>query len=124
MSERVAEHYPELDRDLMLAGAFLHDIGKIKELDFDQKIDYTNEGRLLGHVVLGVSLVDEKLAELENIPQELELRLKHLVLSHHGEFEFGSPKRPKFLEAYALHLIDDLDAKMNGLSRFMEKDRM
>jgi 3'-5' exoribonuclease len=123
MSERVTEHYLELDRDLMLAGAFLHDIGKIKELHFDRKIDYTDEGRLLGHLVLGVSLVDEKLVDLKDISQELELRLKHLILSHHGEFEFGSPKRPKFLEAYALHLIDDLDAKMNGLSRFMERDR-
>jgi len=123
MSERITEHYPELDRDLMLAGAFLHDLGKIKELHFDRKIDYTDEGRLLGHIVLGVSLMDEKLAGLKDIPQELDLRLKHLILSHHGEFEFGSPKRPKFLEAYALHLIDDLDAKMNGLSRFMERDK-
>ena len=106
-----------------MAGAFLHDIGKIKELHFDRNIDYTDEGRLLGHVVLGVSLVEEKLADLKDFPQELELRLKHLILSHHGEFEFGSPKRPKFLEAYALHLIDDLDAKMNGLSRFMERDK-
>ena len=123
MSRYIIEHYPELNRDVMLAGAFLHDIGKIKELHFERKIDYTDEGRLLGHIVLGVELMDEKLMGLKDFPRELALRLKHLILSHHGQFEFGSPKRPKFLEAYALHLIDDLDAKMNGLSRFMERDR-
>jgi 3'-5' exoribonuclease len=123
MSLDIIEHYPELDRDVMLAGAFLHDIGKIDELRFDRKIEYTDEGRLLGHVVQGVVLVNEKLMDLKEFPKELALRLKHLVLSHHGQFEFGSPKRPKFLEAYALHLIDDLDAKMNGLRRFMERDR-
>ena len=123
MSQYVLEHYPELDRDILLAGAFLHDIGKTRELQFDRRIDYTDEGRLLGHVVLGVALVDEKLEGLKDFPEDISLRLKHLILSHHGEFEFGSPKRPKFLEAYALHMIDDLDAKINGLGRFMERDR-
>ncbi|MDD5206611.1 MAG: HD domain-containing protein [Desulfobacterales bacterium] len=119
----VASHYPELDKDLLLTGAFLHDIGKVKELSFERKIDYTDEGRLLGHIILGVSMVEEKLGTMKNFPPELELRLKHLILSHHGEYEFGSPKRPKCLEAFALHLIDDLDAKMNGLDRFMKRDR-
>jgi 3'-5' exoribonuclease len=123
MAVRAAEHYPELDGDLLLTAAFLHDIGKIRELKTDLQIDYTDEGRLLGHVVLGATMVDEKLYGLKDFPQELALRLKHLILSHHGEYEFGSPKRPKFLEAFALHLIDDLDAKMNGISRFMKKDR-
>ena len=122
MAIKVAEHYPRLDKELLLAGAFLHDIGKIKELKLHLQIDYTDEGRLLGHVVLGVEMVDEKLDELKQFPQELAARLKHLILSHHGQYEFGSPKRPKFLEAFALNLIDDLDAKINGLSRFMEKD--
>ena len=123
MATLVAEHYPELDRDLLLTAAFLHDIGKTRELKADLQIDYTDEGRLLGHVVLGIAMVDEKLHRLRDFPQDLALRLKHLILSHHGEYEFGSPKRPKFLEAFALHLIDDLDAKMNGISRFMQKDR-
>ncbi|MCP4666329.1 MAG: CRISPR-associated endonuclease Cas3'' [Deltaproteobacteria bacterium] len=123
MAAQVAGHYPELDRDLLVTAAFLHDIGKTRELKADLQIDYTDEGRLLGHVVLGAAMVDEKLYHLKDFPQELALRLKHLILSHHGEYEFGSPKRPKFLEAFALHLIDDLDAKMNGISRFMQKDR-
>jgi 3'-5' exoribonuclease len=123
MATQVADHYSRLDRDLLVTAAFLHDIGKIKELRSGLKIDYTDEGRLLGHVVLGVDMVDEKLQELKGFPRELAIRLKHLLLSHHGEYAFGSPKRPKFLEAFALHLIDDLDAKINGLGRFMERDR-
>ncbi len=123
MAVRVAEHYPQLDRDLLLAGAFLHDVGKIRELSYSLLIDYTDEGRLLGHLALGAQMVDEKISEIKDFPKDTSILLKHLILSHHGEFEFGSPKRPKFLEAFALHLIDDLDAKLNGLSRFMEKDK-
>jgi 3'-5' exoribonuclease len=123
MAKSVADHYPELDRDVLLTGAFLHDLGKVRELKFEPQIDYSDEGRLVGHLSLGVAMVDEKLAGLKDFPDEIAIRLKHLILSHHGEYAFGSPKRPKFLEAFALHLIDDLDAKMNGLSRFMEKDR-
>jgi 3'-5' exoribonuclease len=119
----VTAHYPRLNRDLLLAGAFLHDVGKVRELSFERRIDYTDEGRLLGHILLGLAMVDEKLAGLKGFPQETALRLKHLISSHHGEYAFGSPKRPKFLEAFALHLMDDLDAKMNGISRFMERDR-
>jgi len=123
MAVKVAAHYPLLDRDLLITSAFLHDIGKMRELEFDRRIDYTDEGRLLGHVMLGAAMLDEKLSELKEFPRQLAVRLKHLVLSHHGQYEFGSPKRPKFLEAFALNLIDDLDAKINGLARFMEKDR-
>ncbi|MBW2028112.1 MAG: HD domain-containing protein [Deltaproteobacteria bacterium] len=123
MCRSVADHYRELDRDLLLAGAFLHDIGKTREMSWGYQIDYTDEGRLLGHIVLGVTMLEEKLEGIKRFPGELKLRLKHLILSHHGHFEFGSPKRPKFLEAYALHLVDDLDAKLNGLGRFMERDQ-
>ena len=123
MAVKVAAHYPLLDRDLLVTSAFLHDIGKMKELSFDRRIDYTDEGRLLGHIMLGAAMLDEKLFELKKFPRPLAVRLKHLILSHHGQYEFGSPKRPKFLEAFALNLIDDLDAKINGLGRFMEKDR-
>jgi len=124
MAIKVAEHYLKLDRDLMVTAAFLHDIGKIRELNLERQIAYTDEGRLLGHVVLGSAMLDEKLGELSNFPRDLAIRLRHLILSHHGQYEFGSPKQPKFLEAFALHLIDDLDAKINGLARFMEKDRL
>ena len=106
----------------MITGAFLHDIGKIKEFKYDIRIEYSDEGRLLGHLVLGVDMLEEKLARTKNFPKETALRLKHLMLSHHGQYEFGSPKKPKFLEAFALHMIDDLDAKINGLGRFMERD--
>jgi len=123
MAKRVAEQYPHLNRDLLLAGGFLHDIGKVKELTHEPSIDYTDEGRLVGHVVLGAGMLDEKLAGLNGFPQELAVQLKHLILSHHGEYDFGSPKRPKFLEAFALNLIDDLDAKIVGLGEFMAKDR-
>jgi len=118
-----AEHYPDLDGDLLLAGAILHDIGKTEELGFERTIDYSDPGRLLGHIVLGVMMLEKKLNLFKEFPPELAMRLKHLILSHHGEFDFGSPKRPKFLEAFALHLIDDLDAKINGLSRLLKEDR-
>jgi len=122
MAVLISGHYPDLDGDLLMAGAFLHDIGKIREFKYTTLIDYTDEGRLLGHVILGVGMIEEKVAVMKKFSEETALRLKHLVLSHHGEYEFGSPKRPKFLEAFALHMIDDLDAKMNGIARFMEKD--
>jgi len=123
MAVSVASHYPELDRDLLLAASFLHDVGKVRELSFQRHIDYTDEGRLVGHVVLGTEMVGEKIRDLKDFPGDLEARLRHLIVSHHGQYEFGSPKRPKFLEAFALNFIDDLDAKIKGLGRFMEKDR-
>ncbi|MCJ7684725.1 MAG: HD domain-containing protein [Desulfobacteraceae bacterium] len=123
MAVQVAAHYPQLNRDLLITSAFLHDIGKIKELGYDLQIDYTDEGRLVGHVVLSMAMVEEKLRGLNAFPEALAIRLKHLILSHHGQYDFGSPKEPKFLEAFALNLIDDLDAKINGLGRFMERDR-
>ncbi len=118
----MADHYPHLDRDLLFTGAIFHDIGKVRELTWDLQINYTDEGRLVGHLVQGTILLEEKITGLKAFPQALALRLKHLILSHHGEYAFGSPKRPKFLEAIVLHLADDLDAKINGLGRFFEKD--
>lgn len=123
MAVMVTEHYPDLDDDLLLCGAILHDIGKIDELNCELSIEYSDKGRLLGHIVLGILMVEERLKTLKDFPSELALRLRHLILSHHGEFDLGSPKRPKFLEAFALHLIDDMDAKMNGLGRLLKDDR-
>ncbi len=122
MAALIAGHYSQLDKCLLLTAAFLHDIGKIREFEYKLKIDYSDEGRLIGHLVIGAAMVNEKLTELKKFPRELALRLSHMILSHHGEYEFGSPKRPKFLEAFVLHQIDDLDAKMIGLGKFIEKD--
>lgn len=122
LAVEIAGFYPNLDKDLLLAGSFLHDVGKIRELAFAPQIDYTDEGRLLGHLVLGAVMVEEKLKGMKDFPGDRAVKLKHLILSHHGQYEFGSPKVPKFLEAFALNFIDDLDAKMNGLARFMERD--
>ncbi|NDY42547.1 HD domain-containing protein [Dissulfurirhabdus thermomarina] len=114
----VAGRYPRLDRDLLLAGALLHDIGKVVEFRFDRPpLDYTDQGRLIGHMVLGTSLVD-RFAAAAGLPADHHrlLALKHLVLSHHGQREFGAPVLPMMEEAVALNLIDDLDAKLNYLS--------
>ena len=123
LASAVSALYPQLDSDLLLFGAFIHDIGKMRELRYRPTMDYTDEGRLVGHLVLGVQMVEEKIRTLRDFPPGLELKIKHLILSHHGEYEFGSPKRPKFLEAFALNLVDDLDAKINGIGRFLERDR-
>jgi 3'-5' exoribonuclease len=123
MAKQVCIQYPELDADLLLTGAFLHDIGKIREFTFEKVVDYSDEGRLLGHLVMGVLMLEEKLAALKKFPAETALYLKHMILSHHGEYEFGSPKKPKFLEAFVLHFVDDLDAKINGIARIIAKDK-
>lgn len=111
---KIAEHYPHLDRDILIAGGLLHDIGKIYEFSYDQLIEYSDEGRLIGHIVMGVEMIDKKIATIPDFPAQLALELRHLILSHHGEFEYGSPKRPKTMEALAVHYVDDLDAKLNA----------
>src|SRR5688572_20768561 len=123
----VAPLYPELDSDLLLLGAFLHDAGKIDELTYDREFGYSDEGQLIGHVVMIISTVEDKVAESERLsqdkfPVELLLRLKHLIISHHGEYEFGSPKLPMTLEAIALPLLDNLDAKLYSLAQIMKED--
>ena len=116
----VADHYKEANRDLLIAGGILHDIGKIYELSFDRMIDYTSEGRLIGHIVIGIEMLDARIANIEDFPEQLAMELRHILLSHHGILEYGSPKRPKTLEALIVHYIDDLDAKMNAFQEFME----
>jgi 3'-5' exoribonuclease len=123
----VAPLYPELDSDLLLLGAFLHDAGKIDELTYDREFGYSDEGQLIGHVVMIISTVEDKVAESERLsqdkfPVELLLRLKHLIISHHGEYEFGSPKLPMTLEAIALHLLDNLDAKLYSVAQILKED--
>src|SRR5437899_2440722 len=127
-AERVLPLYPELDRDLLLMGIFLHDIGKVRELSFGKAFAYTDEGQLVGHLVIGVQMLDEKAAKVpeltgEPLPRELLLRLKHMILSHHGTYEFGSPRLPMTPEAIALHHLDNLDAKVHTFTRDIRDDR-
>ena len=112
MSELAAQHYPEVNRDLLLTGVVLHDIGKLKELRWGTSFDYTMEGQLLGHITLGIGMIEQKIAGIPNFPAAKRLLVEHLVLSHHGEYEYGSPKLPMTAEAVLLHYLDNLDAKM------------
>ncbi len=116
LAAAVAKLYPSLDRSLLMAGAMLHDIGKIKEFDFSGfPTDYSDSGRLMGHMVLGVEMIQEKIRTIKNFPEELAVRLKHLILSHHGRYEYGSPTLPMLSEGFILNFIDDMDAKMNTI---------
>jgi 3'-5' exoribonuclease len=124
---RISPCYPQIDRDLMLMGAFVHDLGKTEELSYDHGLGYTDEGQLIGHLVMAVGMLDAKAAEAEKlsgepIPRETVLRLKHIIVSHHGEYAFGSPKLPMTLEAVALAFLDNLDAKVNTFSNLMKED--
>jgi 3'-5' exoribonuclease len=112
LCERAAQHYPHVNRDLLLTGAVLHDIGKLRELEWGTSFDYTVEGQLLGHITIGIGMIEAKIAALPHFPAAKRLLLEHLVLSHHGKYEFGSPKLPMTPEAILLHYLDDLDAKM------------
>ena len=107
----IADNYPELDRQLILAGAICHDLGKLWELKGGAVVDYTNAGRLLGHIELGLEALEPFLRK-SGLEPELILHFKHLILSHHGELEFGSPKRPKTAEAFVLHFADNIDARL------------
>ena len=122
LAHMLAGFYPTLDRDLLLAGALLHDIGKTKEFSFDTyPFDYTDKGRLMGHLVLGAEMIQEKINTLPGFPEDLSTRLQHLVLSHHGRYEFGSPCLPMVSEAFVLNFLDDLDAKLNFMDRLEEQ---
>jgi len=119
----MADHYSFLDREMLLAGAFLHDMGKVDEFSYELFIDYSHAGRLVGHMVLGVQILEEKIRNIKNFPQQDALLLKHLVLSHHGETALGAVKLPMTREALVLHFADDLDAKMNSVSRILDDDK-
>ncbi len=122
LSDAVAGHYGGIDRDLLLAGAILHDIGKTEEFVYRHVIDYSDSGRLLGHIVIGVRMVEEKIRKTKDFPEEKAALLKHLVLSHHGSREFGSPEVPKTVEAVLLHYIDEIDSKINGIREFIDSE--
>lgn len=114
---RVCDHYPQLDRDLVTAGCILHDIGKAREISPEPGFDYTDEGRLVGHLVLTCQLVREKAARISDFPRELEHRLTHLVVAHHGRFEYGSPREPAMLEAMVVHALDELDTRVSSFGQ-------
>ncbi len=121
LCDAVAKHYPQVHRDLLLTGALLHDIGKLTELSWGTSFDYTLEGQMLGHITIGIGQIDRKIAEIEGFPPQLRILVEHLVLSHHGKYEFGSPKLPMIPEAVLLHYIDDMDAKMQTMDSEFRK---
>lgn len=122
LADDLCQRYADLDRDLLVVGALLHDVGKVEELRYQRSFEYTDTGKLLGHIVIGVEMVDVRVRHLPGFPLELAVLLKHLLLSHHGQYEFGSPKRPKTMEAVILSFLDDLDSKINGVRTHIEKE--
>ena len=128
IAERLLPFYPGIDRDTLLMGAFLHDAGKVRELSYARSFGYTDEGQLLGHIAMGVEMLTEQIAKVpeltgEPFPRELVIRLKHMILSHHGTLEYGSPKVPMTPEAMLLNQIDMLDTRMHMVLRDLKEDR-
>lgn len=115
LAAAVSTHYPDLDADLLLTGVVLHDIGKIEEFRYARGIEYSERGRLLGHIMIGTAIVREKINAIQGFPAPLAILVEHLILSHHGSHEFGSPALPQIPEAVALNFIDDIDSKMAGM---------
>jgi 3'-5' exoribonuclease len=124
LAKMTAAHYAGVDADLLLAGVVLHDIGKIYELEFARSIRYSDQGQLLGHIQIGMQMVTEQIHKMPEFPPRLRDLLLHMVLSHHGQLEFGSPKLPVFPEALLLHLIDNMDSKMENMRGLIEHDRL
>ena len=118
----ICRNYPHVNRDLVLAGAFLHDVGKIHELNYNRSFSYSTRGQLLGHMVIELEMLQAKVALIPGFPAELKILLEHLIISHHGQYEFGSPKLPMFPEALLLHYMDDLDSKMESMRAHFERE--
>jgi 3'-5' exoribonuclease len=121
LAHRIADHYPQVDRDMLVAGAFFHDLGKIRELQGDRNVEYTDEGRLVGHLVMTAQWVHDK-ARRVGVPRDLEHHVVHMILAHHGKLEFGSPKPPMTLEALLTHYIDELDSRVNSWLNLMARE--
>ena len=117
------QNYSGIDPDLVIAGAVLHDLGKIYELSYARSFAYTTAGQLLGHMILELEIVHKALAELPEFPRPLQTLLEHLIISHHGQYEFGSPKLPMFPEALLLHYLDDLDSKLQNMESILKRDQ-
>jgi 3'-5' exoribonuclease len=118
----MCRNYPHVNRDLLLSGAFLHDIGKIHELTYNRSFSYTTRGQLLGHMIIELEMLQAKTAQVPGFPANLKILLEHLIISHHGQYEFGSPKLPMFPEALMLHYLDDLDSKMEAMRAHFERE--
>ena len=118
----ISRNYPQIDRDLLMSGAFLHDIGKIHELTYARSFSYTTSGQLLGHMIIELEMLQAKIAQVPGFPAELKILLEHLIISHHGQYEFGSPKLPMFPEALMLHYLDDLDSKMEAMRAQLKRE--
>jgi len=118
----ICRNYPQINRDLLLTGAFLHDIGKIHELTYSRSFSYTTQGQLLGHMIIELEMLQAKIAQVPGFPAELKTLVEHLIISHHGQYEFGSPKLPMFPEALMLHYLDDLDSKMESMRAHFERE--
>jgi 3'-5' exoribonuclease len=123
LAKLTASHYRDIDLDLLLTGVILHDIGKIHELTYDRSFGYSTDGQLLGHIFIGLRMMDEKIRAIPDFPQRTRTLLEHMILSHHGELAYGSPKTPVFAEALLLHHIDNLDSKMECMRAFLSKDK-
>jgi 3'-5' exoribonuclease len=121
LAKLIASHYKDVDLDLVLTGAVLHDIGKIEELSYLRSFTYSSEGQLLGHIVIGLKILADKVREVPDFPPRLRTVLEHLIISHHGELEFGSPKVPSFPEALLLHHLDNMDSKMEAMRSTLRK---
>src|SRR4051795_12602107 len=122
LAKLTAAHYKTIDVDLLLTGAILHDIGKIEELSYSRSFGYSAEGQLLGHIVIGLRILSDKIREVPDFPHPLRTLLEHMIISHHGELAFGSPKVPIFPEAMLLHHLDNLDSKMEAVRASLERD--
>jgi 3'-5' exoribonuclease len=118
----MCSNYPQINRDLLLTGAFFHDIGKIHELSYNRSFSYTTKGQLLGHLIIELEMLQAKLALQPGFPDELKTMIEHLIISHHGQYDFGSPKLPMFPEALMLHYLDDLDSKMEAMRAHFDRE--
>jgi len=123
LARMTASHYPAIDGDLLLTGVLLHDIGKIYELSYERGFSYSDEGQLLGHMVIALRLIADKLRAIPDFPPRLRSLVEHMIVSHHGQLEFGSPKTPLFAEAMLLHYLDDMDSKLECMRHLLETDR-
>jgi 3'-5' exoribonuclease len=118
----IVQNYPQINLDLVIAGIAFHDLGKVFELHYERAFSYTTEGQLLGHMILVLEVLHRKLAAMPDFPRPLQVLLEHMIISHHGKYEFGSPKLPMFPEALLLHYLDDLDSKMHSMSGLLSHD--